>query len=210
MAWEIIRKKLKGKGFRTRRFKWGTRFRRKSAALRHAKVGRDRVRKIKVAAAPLNVVSRAQWHANSVSLESTDWNHATTTRVHHTVGGVRYTSLDHKKRFDDECRFMRETEAFHVQSRGYRAIGYNFVIMPTGRVFEGRGKEKVGAHTLGHNHDCGISFAGNFENEVPTQHAIEAYHALRNKLGLNGAEHSHSDTFPTSCCGRNLKKALGL
>ena len=44
-----------------------------------------------------------------------------------------------------------------------------------GRVYEGRGWTRVGAHTYGHNaNSIAISFMGNFMTVTPSQNAINA------------------------------------
>ena len=112
-----------------------------------------------------------------------------------------------------------------MQTRGYKAIGYNFIVMPSGRVYEGRGFEKVGAHTLDpkdadkdkryvENRDPGVVFAGNFDVQKPTKRALLAFKLLRARLRLNRCRldrmYSHSEAFYTSCCGKYLRKALKL
>ncbi len=50
--------------------------------------------------------------------------------------------------------------------RGWRDIGYHFVISLNGEVQEGRPIEQTGAHTKGHNFDSiGISYVGGVEAE---------------------------------------------
>ena len=50
--------------------------------------------------------------------------------------------------------------------RGWRDIGYHFVIGLDGQVHEGRPIEETGAHTKGHNFDSiGICYIGGVEAE---------------------------------------------
>lgn len=169
--------------------------------------------------------ARKLWTDNKhVALEHADWTHRSVDLfIHHTadtgpVGG-RYATLA------QEMAYLRRIEAFHVNTRGYKAIGYNYMIMPSGRVYEGRGFEVVGAHTLDpkdadkdkvyvENRDVGVVFAGNFEVQQPTTRSIVALSLLKARLRLKGVKldkmYSHSASFGTSCCGKNLRAKLRL
>ena len=68
--------------------------------------------------------------------------------VHHTVNSNSYTR--------PRCpSLLRGIYAYHTQSRGWRDIGYNFLVDRFGRIWEGRyggvHRAVVGAHTLGYN-----------------------------------------------------------
>lgn len=66
-----------------------------------------------------------------------------------------------------------------MNERKWDDIGYNFLIGNDGRVYEGRGWNKKGAHAVGFNdRSIGIAFIGNFQNSVPTAKAIAAYRNL--------------------------------
>ena len=78
---------------------------------------------------------------------------------------------------------LRGIYAYHTQSRGWRDIGYNFLVDRFGRIWEGRyggvDRAVVGAHTLGYNE---VSFAmsaiGNFDIAAPPQAVLDAYARL--------------------------------
>ena len=58
-------------------------------------------------------------------------------------------------------------------------MGYSFMIGGDGSVFEGRGWNVVGAHTLNFNDvGYGIDFMGTFIEYDPTPMAQEAFHML--------------------------------
>ena len=81
--------------------------------------------------------------------------------IHHTVNANNYTA-------EQVPALLRGIYAYHTQSRGWRDIGYNFLVDRFGRIWEGRwggvNRAVVGAHTLGYNE---VSFAmsaiGNFD-----------------------------------------------
>lgn len=50
---------------------------------------------------------------------------------------------------------------WHVNERGWRDVGYHFLIRTDGTIEEGRPIEQSGAHTKGHNWDSiGVAYAG--------------------------------------------------
>lgn len=54
-----------------------------------------------------------------------------------------------------------EIRRWHVEERGWKDIGYHFVITLDGIIEEGRPIEQTGAHTKGHNFDSiGIAYVG--------------------------------------------------
>ena len=58
-----------------------------------------------------------------------------------------------------------EVRRWHLK-RGWRDIGYHFLIQRNGRVDEGRPIEQSGAHTKGHNWDSiGVAYVGGVEDE---------------------------------------------
>ena len=121
--------------------------------------------------------------------------------------------------------------AYHVKSRGWCDIGYNFLVDRFGRAFEGRygGTQLpvLGAHTGAYNaNSFGVSLIGNFEKAAPSRamleidgpdHRLEAGRQLplaaRATVVLAGSRlHSvsgHRDTKATACPGNNLYQELG-
>ena len=96
--------------------------------------------------------------------------------VHHTVNANNYTAAQ-------VPALLRGIYAYHTQSRGWRDIGYNYLVDRFGRIWEGRwggvDRAVVGAHTLGYNE---VSFAmsaiGNFDIAQPPQAVLDAYARL--------------------------------
>jgi N-acetylmuramoyl-L-alanine amidase len=98
--------------------------------------------------------------------------------------------------------------------RGFLAIGYHFVISPTGRIFRGRPVDRMGAHVKGHNRGTvGICLMGDFEHERPTIAALAALSAVRMRLvpgatGLPLVGHREHSGQATLCPGRFLAAYL--
>jgi N-acetylmuramoyl-L-alanine amidase len=74
---------------------------------------------------------------------------------------------------------VQATETHHVRDRGFVGIGYSFVISPAGRIFEGRGWLREGAHTEGRNRGShGFCFLGDGDREPATDAQWTAAHWL--------------------------------
>ena len=78
---------------------------------------------------------------------------------------------------------IRSIYAYHVKSRGWSDIGYNFLVDRFGRIWEGRyggiDKPVVGAHTLNYNdYSFAMSAIGNFDTAQPTDVMLRAYGQL--------------------------------
>ena len=70
---------------------------------------------------------------------------------------------------------LKRIQNFHIKTKKYNDIAYNFLIGSDGNVYEGRGWKRVGSHTHGFNSKAiGISFVGNFSTKSPKSEAIEA------------------------------------
>jgi hypothetical protein len=124
---------------------------------------------------------------------------------------LRAYSLGDSKAYEAECRAMRDHQAYHMNGQGWTDIGYHFVIMPSGRVFEGRPVYARGSHCLNGNHMIGISFAGNYEHDVLTVAQLAAYAELRREYGIkNVVGHYDVPGNSTACPGRNIKSKLGV
>ncbi|MEL7020721.1 MAG: N-acetylmuramoyl-L-alanine amidase, partial [Bacteroidota bacterium] len=74
---------------------------------------------------------------------------------------------------NDWAAVVRSFWDFHVNTRNWSDIGYNYLIDPNGVLYEGRGEDIQGAHYCGKNqHTMGICVIGNFTNVSPTAAAL--------------------------------------
>ncbi|GIF35793.1 peptidoglycan recognition protein family protein [Actinoplanes xinjiangensis] len=96
------------------------------------------------------LVTRAGWGADEAIVEDPpEYTGAVhIVFVHHTASGNGYDCTE-------SASIVRGIERFHVKSKGWNDIGYNFLVDKCGRIFEGRGggvhRSVLGAHTLGFN-----------------------------------------------------------
>jgi hypothetical protein len=142
--------------------------------------------------------------------------------VHHTADRNDYT----RKQVPAMVRSMY---AYHVRSRGWCDLGYNFLVDRFGRAFEGRygGAQLpvLGAHTGSFNaNSFGVSLIGNFDKVVPPAAMLETtariiawkldanYRSPLATIVLDGSRlhtvSGHRDTKATACPGKNLYSRL--
>ncbi len=175
---------------------------------------------MKVAAKPY-IYSRAQWGANERLRDRSAPSYGTVKAgfIHHTVNANTYSSAQ-------VPALLRGIYAYHTQSRGWRDIGYNYLVDRFGRIWEGRyggvDRAVVGAHTLGYNEvSFAVSAIGNYDIAGPPNEVLNAYaRLLAWKLSLYDiaanaprvrvkkrwlpAISGHRDVGSTACPGRYL------
>lgn len=67
----------------------------------------------------------------------------------------------------------QQIQNFHINSRKWLDIGYNFLIGGDGKVYTGRGWDFEGSHTLKYNaKSIGIAFIGSFKWIAPTENQL--------------------------------------
>jgi hypothetical protein len=145
------------------------------------------------------IFSRAQWGADEGIRDAPSLHYYEVHAgfVHHTVNANGYTRAQVPS-------IIRGIYAYHVQSRGWSDIGYNFLVDRFGRIWEGRyggvDRPVVGAHTLGYNDNAfAASAIGNYETVRPSRAMVRAYGALFAwKLSLHGVTASDGRQYVTS------------
>ncbi|HEX3929302.1 MAG TPA: FG-GAP-like repeat-containing protein [Nocardioides sp.] len=145
------------------------------------------------------IYSRAQWGADERIREKSSLHYGDVHAgfVHHTVNANDYTRAE-------VPGILRSIYAYHVESRGWSDIGYNFLIDRFGRIWEGRyggvDRPVVGAHTQGYNDDAfAASAIGNYQIAKPSKAMIQAYGALFAwKLSLHGVDAASTHQWVTS------------
>uniref|UniRef100_A0A5F5Q2T7 Peptidoglycan recognition protein 1 n=1 Tax=Equus caballus TaxID=9796 RepID=A0A5F5Q2T7_HORSE len=102
-------------------------------------------------------------------------------------------------------RQVQNVQHYHVRTRGWCDVTYNFLIGEDGLVYEGRGWDIQGAHAGGgwNSKSIGISFMGNYMDRAPPQRALRAAQSLlacgvaRGALSPNYEVKGHRDVQQT-------------
>jgi N-acetylmuramoyl-L-alanine amidase len=76
-----------------------------------------------------------------------------------------------------EAARMRVIWNSHVNGNGWSDIGYHFIVMPSGRIFEARSERRRGAHDVV-NDGLGIAFDGIFSSATISQQQYQSAVAL--------------------------------
>jgi len=160
----------------------------------------------------VRIVTRAEWGARKP--KSTPQRVAigarTATCTHHD--GANVITI---RSFAEACARVRTDQNYHMDGNHWDDIGYNYLVISApgvagvdGLIFEGRGRDVVGAHCLNWNTPwVGIQVAiGGAQKPSPASlssvrwlhdtFTTAAGHALGKKI--------HSDGFPTACPGSEL------
>ncbi len=133
------------------------------------------------------IVTRRGWGANE-GLRERKFRYTKKVKaafVHHTASGNNYSC-------SQSPSLIRGIYRYHVQSMGWRDVGYNFLIDKCGKIYEGRAggvaKPVLGAHTRGFNsNSMGIAVLGSYGATNPSSAAVRAIARLTAwKLGLHG------------------------
>jgi SpoIID/LytB domain protein len=128
------------------------------------------VRPVAATVAQPPIIMRSQWGASAGGSCSSPIYGATTLGavIHHTAGSNSYTKAQ-------SAGIVKATQAYHVNSRDWCDIGYNFLVDKYGQIFEGRkggitkpvraahsGNDAVNQQTMG------VSLMGTFSSTEPT------------------------------------------
>lgn len=121
-------------------------------------------------------MSRASWGARPPKRTPTIAPSLKMAFIHHTAGTNDYGP-------GDGPSILRAIQAYHMDSRGWDDIGYNFLVDKYGQVYEGRAggvdKAVVGAHAQGFNTgSTGVSVLGEFMDVAPTGSTLDAISRL--------------------------------
>lgn len=180
----------------------------------------------------LSIIPRSEWGADEqyrFSGEQELWQ-----RTYHPVEKFILHHTAGSNGGDDPAAVVRGIYYFHAVVLGWGDIGYNYLIDPAGRVYEGRygGDGVVGGHTYNDQEHVdynqgtlGVAFLGNFEGDFLTTAADESVSTLlaekaqlfsvspvgtsafRNRQDLPNII-GHRDVDATACPGTNVYAQL--
>ncbi|WP_249714059.1 peptidoglycan recognition protein family protein [Rhizomonospora bruguierae] len=142
------------------------------------------------------IISRAQWGARPPrSTETVPWPKRQRVDVHYSAGPATQTP--------------RVIQDFHMDTRKWADIGYNFLVNTKGEIFEGRGWTNLGAHIAGHNTaGIGVCFIG--RDADVTEAAKKAIRWLADEADRLAGRHltrdGHRDLASTECPGNTLHR----
>lgn len=89
----------------------------------------------------MKIISRSEWGAR-YGRGSLDPGAEQRVVIHHSYK----PALSPNAHPSQERAAVQGIELYHVRTNGWAGIGYNFLVAPSGRVYEGRGWQYKGAH----------------------------------------------------------------
>ncbi|XP_013792255.1 peptidoglycan-recognition protein SC2-like [Limulus polyphemus] len=152
----------------------------------------------------VSIVTRSQWGARGPKSQSSLQTPVGKILIHHTAGATCNSQ--------SSCsRVVRNIQMYHMNTKKWSDIGYNFLIGGDGKVYEGRGWKTRGAHSPGYNSkSLGISFIGNYQEETPSSGMLQAAKTLaecgvsKGYITSSHTVHGHRDAKCTDCPGNKL------
>lgn len=135
--------------------------------------------------------------------------------VHHTAVSRPSASATPAEEVAEVRRIEKDHATNPELTGASPRIGYTFLIAPSGRVYEGTGWGRIGAHTAKRNSSgYGICFMMDGMKDAPSAAAVASFHALRLQ-GLAGGHlapeylvKGHRDVKATLCPGDQVYKAV--
>jgi hypothetical protein len=160
----------------------------------------------------VQIISRTRWGARYAAGAGPAPLPAREVWLHHSVT----IAPDLVPPFDDEDQAMRQLEQIG-QNRFHRGVSYTFAAMPTGRIYEGHGIDRLGAHTKNRNGFArAIVLVGNYDVDDVTEDQVDSIAQLLvdgQRAGwwlharLNGG-HQQAPGAATECPGKHGMAAI--
>lgn len=143
----------------------------------------------------MQIITRAEWGARPPKSAPTltTWARRTGFMVHHSAGPISQS--------------VRAIQDFHMDTRDWNDIGYNFLVRPTdGAIYEGRGWLTIGAHCGGHNtENIGVCVLGTDPLTDAAKRSLRwLYDGAVRRKGSRLVMLGHRDRGRTECPGDDL------
>jgi hypothetical protein len=160
----------------------------------------------------VRIIPRAEWGARFARGFGPAPLPATEVWLHHSVT----TAPDQAPPFTDDDAAVRTLESIGQQRFG-GGISYTFAVTPSGRVYEGHGVDRRGAHTRGRNSIArAICLIGNYEIAHPTPAQLDSVVDLLREGHRRGwwtaprltGGHRDAPGAGTACPGRFAEAAI--
>ena len=153
----------------------------------------------------MNYVTRGEWGARAPRCIS-DIRHVDTVVVHYSA-----SDADEQANHVNCAGRVRGIQRFHMDTRGWCDIAYNFLVCKHGYVYEGRGFYNRSAATGNdNNHTLAVCFLG---DDTPNrddvtalgrQAIVQITRAIQTRWSRTMAYKGHRDFMSTSCPGDEL------
>ncbi|OON16156.1 N-acetylmuramoyl-L-alanine amidase [Opisthorchis viverrini] len=133
----------------------------------------------------IEIVNPDQWYQPTCTKQNEYDRFNLTTPIpfvvlHDTAPGYSYAYVPRGRCFTrTTCEHILRSISLYYMSIGDLGTPFNYIISHDGTIYQGRGAEFVGAHTLGFNDvSFGIAFIGWYPFSVPSSKAIQAFWRL--------------------------------
>lgn len=151
----------------------------------------------------VEIISREAWGARSPKSPLVPFsNHKLTHIVAHWPGDARnLANLD-------TPTLIRAWQNYHMNNRGWKDIGYNFIVDQAGRIYVGRGWN-VGGHVLAEQNSISVGVLFAVGNSEPMTDAMREsgawlYDYIENKAGRELTYIGHCDWANKACPGPSV------
>lgn len=154
------------------------------------------------------VIPRSVWkpnHDNGAAIIGTsEWEAAGKELwLHHSVTDPPGPDAT----LEEDCEHMRHFESIGESSFG-AGISYTWIVMPSGRVFEGHSIDRQGTHTYQRNNRSrAICLAGRYHINALPQRMQNAVALLLRHIGAT-IDGPHSQVYATECPGKYARDLI--
>src|SRR5665648_519216 len=149
------------------------------------------------------IISRAEWGARDQVCTPDVASRLVGAVVHHTAGSNNYATVA------EAMQQIRIDQRYHIESRGWCDLGYNFVVDKWGNIYEGRvnslTQPVIGVHSGGFNTGTvGVSMLGTYDAAPSAETQQSVAQIIGWRLGYYGVAAQGSMTYHTGV-GENSK-----